>query len=117
MFWTDAPLPARISYWRVICLKKRRFRAGRLRDIPALTWLEEASCPPRATLEGHCRALIENYRDIVEFSPEKIRLSSPQGEIVLDGSEMCLAQVRPECLMVVGRIDSVSMPEGGAVHG
>ena len=64
-----------------------------------------------------CRALIENYRDIVEFSPEKIRLSSPQGEIVLDGSEMCLAQVRPECLMVVGRIDSVSMPEGGAVHG
>ena len=84
---------------------------------PALTWLEEASCPPRATLEGHCRALIENYRDIVEFSPEKIRLSSPQGEIVLDGSEMCLAQVRPECLMVVGRIDSVSMPEGGAVHG
>lgn len=101
----------------MICLKKRRFRAGRLRDIPALTWLEEASCPPRATLEGHCRALIENYRDIVEFSPEKIRLSSHQGEIVLVGAEMCLAQVRPECLMVVGRIDSVSMPEGGAVHG
>ena len=66
---------------------------------------------------GHCRALIENYRDIVEFSPEKIRLSSHQGEIVLAGAEMCLAQVRPECLMVVGRIDSVSMPEGGAVHG
>ena len=100
----------------MICLKKRRFHTGRSRDIPALTWLEEASCPPRATLEGRCRALIENYREIVEFSPERIRLSSRQGEIVLTGKALCLSQVRPECLMVLGHIDSVSMPEGGAVH-
>jgi len=84
--------------------------------MPALTWVDSADLP-RATLDGHSRALIENHTGIIEFTCEKLRLSSKLGEISVAGFGLCLAQVRQGCLIVRGRIDSVSMPDGGRCDG
>jgi len=91
----------------------RRRRA----DIPAISWIESAAALPRATLEGRSRALIENHTGIVEFSCERLRLSSRLGEISVTGAELELARVCPGSLMVLGRIDGVTMPEGGSCDG
>lgn len=82
----------------------------------ALTWVDSALLP-RATLEGRSRVLIENHTGIVEFTDEKLRLSSKLGEIYVAGFSLSLAQVREKCLIVEGRIDSVAMPDGGACNG
>ena len=87
------------------------------KDIPALDWLGAAGGAPRATLDGCGRALIENHTGIIEYTAEKLRLSSKYGEITVVGADICLSQVRADSLIAVGRIDSVIMPEGGSRDG
>ncbi len=94
----------------VILMRKFRKHSA---EVPALTWIDSANLP-RATLEGRSRVLIENHTGIIEFSSEKLRLASKLGEITVAGFDLGLAQVREKCLIVQGRIDSVSMPDGGA---
>ena len=103
----------RISFIRGDHMKHFRKRA----DIPALTWTEARGALPRATLDGSRRALIENHRGIIEFSCERIRLASALGEISVVGTGLCLSQVRKDCLIILGRIDSIIMPEGSACDG
>ena len=93
----------------------RKFRK-RASEVPALTWVSSANLP-RATLEGRTRVLIENHTGIVEFTEEKLRLSSKLGEIAVAGFGLSLAQVRERCLIAEGRIDSVTMPDGGFCDG
>lgn len=90
----------------------RKYRRKRA-DIPALEWIGPAGGQPRATLDGSRRALIENHTGIIEFSSEKLRLSSKAGEITVAGADISLSQVRSDSLIATGRIDSVTMPGGG----
>lgn len=85
-------------------------------DMPALRWADTADLP-RATLDGRARALIENHTGIIEFNCEKLRLSSRLGEITVSGDSLTLHQVCGRSLIVQGRIDSVTMPEGGRCDG
>ena len=94
----------------------RIFRRKRV-DIPALSFLESAGSIPRATLDGSDRALIENHTGIIEYTSEKLRLSSKHGEITVTGADIALSQVRSDSLIATGRIDSVSMPGGGMCDG
>ena len=94
----------------------RQFRKKRA-DIPALEWVNPAGSQPRATLDGSRRALIENHTGIIEYSSEKLRLASKSGEITVVGAELSLSQVRSDSLIATGRIDSVTMPDGGACDG
>lgn len=98
----------------VICVRAfvRKHSVARA-GIPALTWVDSAAGLPRATLDGHTRALIENHTGIIEFSTEKLRLASRLGEIVITGSDLSLSQVRAGSLIAQGRIESVTMPGGG----
>ena len=91
---------------------KGRSRQGRqTHRAPALEWLwTAAGNAARATLTGNRRALIENHTGILEFSPERIRLAAPNGEITVVGEAMQLAEVRPRALIVEGRIDAVELP-------
>ena len=84
------------------------------RRIPALEWLDEVSgVPARATLIGNRRVLIENHTGILEFTSERVRLSSKRGEIAVSGTELTLSEVRPHSLIVLGRIDAVEIPPEG----
>ena len=94
----------------------RIFRRKRI-DIPALSFLESAGSVPRATLDGSDRALIENHTGIIEYTSEKLRLSSKHGEITVTGADIALSQVRSDSLIATGRIDSISMPGGGMCDG
>lgn len=110
MLKTAAPAYA---LYGVICVKT--FSGKRSTD--ALTWLDAAAGLPRATLDGRTRVLIENYSCIIEYSCTKLRLSSKLGEIVVTGADLSLCQVRCASLIVQGRIDGVSIPEGGGCDG
>ena len=93
--------------------RKSRPRQGRTksRRAPALEWLwTAAGSTARATLTGNRRALIENHTGILEFTPERIRLAAPNGEITVVGDAMQLAEVRPRALIVEGRIEAVELP-------
>ncbi len=81
------------------------------RRAPALEWLwTAAGSTARATLTGNRRALIENHAGILEFTPERIRLAAPNGEITVVGDAMQIAEVRPRALIVEGRIEAVELP-------
>lgn len=86
-------------------------------DIPALSWLDSACGLPRATLDGSNRALIENHTGIIEYSCDKLRLSSKLGEITVTGRDLSLAQVRCDSIVATGQIDSIIMPGGGLCDG
>lgn len=82
---------------------------------PALEWLwDAAGNGARAVVTGGRRALIENHTGILEFSPERIRLAARDGEITVLGAQLQLAEVRPRSLIVLGRIDAVTLPGEGA---
>lgn len=101
----------------VICVKAFvRKRSAARPGIPVLAWIDSAAGLPRATLDGSTRALIENHTGIIEFSAEKLRLASRLGEIIVAGSDLSLSQVRAGSLIAQGRIDSVTMPDGGQKH-
>lgn len=105
------------ALYGVICVKAFAKRHAAARGIPALMWVDSAAGMPRATMDGRSRVLIENHTGIIEFSFEKLRLDSRLGEIVVTGSGLSLSQVRSASLIVQGRIDGVSMPEGGGCDG
>lgn len=84
------------------------------RRAPALEWLDDVSgFSVRATMTGSRRVLIENHTGILEFSPERVRLSSKHGEISVSGAALSLTEVRPRSLIVLGRIDAVELPPEG----
>ena len=91
-------------------MKKHR----RLRDVPALAWAWDATAP-RVTLEGREKALIENHTGILEYTPDTLCLSCPQGVIRVEGAELTVAQAHAGSLLAEGRIFRVLLP-GGELH-
>lgn len=89
-------------------------RAAR-RTVPAMEWLEDVSGKAaRTTAIGSRRLLVENYRGILEFSSERVRLNTGCGVILIEGSNLTLCDVRQDALIVHGEIHHVELPcEGG----
>ena len=81
------------------------------RPAPHLEWLREASGgEARISLVGRDRALVENHTGIVEFTPERVRLTAKKGEIAVLGQALQLHEVRPGALIVRGVISGVLLP-------
>ena len=81
----------------------------------ALEWVEEASgVKPRVLLSGGNSAMIENLTEIIEFSPERIRLMTRCGLLTLKGNGLTLCQVRPDALTISGCIAAIELPISGS---
>lgn len=66
---------------------------------------------PRITLLGDMQLYVENHRGIIEYTKEKIRISTSLGELLINGSGLVLRNIFPDEIAVDGKIEGVSFLE------
>lgn len=86
---------------------------NRMRELPA-ELAEKLDMPedilysaPKLSLVAGRRALIENHRGVLEYSPERIVVSLRRGKLCLSGTELWLKAMNGSELLVQGHIRSV----------
>ena len=81
---------------------------------PALEWVEDAAgqCA-RTTVIGSRSLLVENHTGLMDFTAERVRLSTARGPLCVSGSGLTLRDVRPDALVIRGSIAQVKLPCAG----
>jgi len=62
---------------------------------------------PKITLVGNKQLLVENYKGIIEYEDNKIRLKTHEGVIKLEGTNMIIKEITSEDIMVNGKISLI----------
>ncbi|MBO5484510.1 MAG: YabP/YqfC family sporulation protein [Lachnospiraceae bacterium] len=62
---------------------------------------------PVLTSYGRYRLCIENYRSILEYREEQIRIQTKTGKISVQGRNLGIAYYRDECMCIIGEISSI----------
>ena len=62
---------------------------------------------PLISLIGQEEVTIENYKGILEYSEESLRMGTSAGILLLEGQGLCLKQLSAECMVVTGRIEGL----------
>ncbi|NMA55522.1 MAG: sporulation protein YqfC [Firmicutes bacterium] len=60
---------------------------------------------PRVTIVGNVEITVENHRGVIEYSPTKLRLALPKGELLVCGQELVLVSLAQEEVVIRGRIN------------
>jgi sporulation protein YqfC len=63
---------------------------------------------PRITLLGNIQMIVENHRGIIEYTTERIRISTGVGELQVTGAGLTLRTIFPEEIAVDGQIGGIS---------
>lgn len=63
---------------------------------------------PLISLTGKEELIIENYKGIVEYGEEAMRVSTAAGVLRIEGKELMLKQLTSECIVVTGMIKGIS---------
>ncbi len=71
---------------------------------------------PRVVLRGDSLLFLENHKGVVEYSPNRLRIKTSLGIVIVDGEELVLSALGENDLMVTGLIRDIVFHEGGA-HG
>ena len=64
---------------------------------------------PRVTMVGNIEITLENHRGIIEYTPARLRLALPQGELIVSGNELILVSLAQEEVVIRGRIKSLEL--------
>ena len=59
---------------------------------------------PLISLIGREEVTIENYKGILEYSEETVRVGTAAGILCLSGKNLCLKQLSAECMVVTGTV-------------
>ena len=62
---------------------------------------------PLLSMTGREEVVLENYKGIVEYCEEVIRISTAVGVIRMTGKDLFLKQLTAECLVVTGKIETI----------
>ena len=62
---------------------------------------------PLISLIGREEVTIENYKGILEYDEEMVRIGTAAGVLRLTGKELCLKQLSAECMVVTGKIENI----------
>jgi len=62
---------------------------------------------PLISFVGREEVTIENYKGILEYGEELVRIGTAAGVLRLTGKGLCLKQLSAECMVVTGRIESL----------
>jgi sporulation protein YqfC len=62
---------------------------------------------PKIVIVGNIQLFIENHRGIIEYTPEGVRVSVGDGEVVIAGENLMLRNILPDELCVEGKIRSL----------
>ena len=66
---------------------------------------------PKVTLIGFNQILVENYKGIIEYDENYIRLSTSIGNIIIQGMDLNLNQITTDDIEVKGKIVSIELLE------
>ncbi len=62
---------------------------------------------PRITLIGNRQLFLENYKGIIEYEDNKVRIKTHEGVVSLEGSGILIKEITSEDIMVTGTISSI----------
>ena len=62
---------------------------------------------PLISFIGREEVAIENYKGILEYSEETVRVGTAAGILELNGRSLCLKQLSAECMVVTGQVESM----------
>ena len=62
---------------------------------------------PLISFIGQEEVTIENYKGILEYSEETVRIGTAAGVLRLEGQGLCLKQLSAECMVVTGRVEKM----------
>lgn len=68
---------------------------------------EVASDRPKITTVGRKEVFVENYKGIIEFTNEKVRINSNHGIITITGGNMKIKEITSEDIIIVGDIGNI----------
>ncbi|HOQ37145.1 MAG TPA: sporulation protein YqfC [Acetivibrio sp.] len=62
---------------------------------------------PKITMFGDRNLLVENYKGIIEYDDNKIRINTGKGIIKVTGEKLVIKEITQEDLMIDGDIDTL----------
>ena len=62
---------------------------------------------PLVTVIGNEEINIENYKGVIEYSPEKIRINTECGVLKINGEKLSFKQITSENIIVTGVIQKL----------
>ncbi len=62
---------------------------------------------PKLTMIGNTSLVIENYKGVIEYDMEKIRLNTGIGIIRIGGKGLVIKEITSEDIMVQGKIENL----------
>ncbi len=62
---------------------------------------------PLITFTGRTNMSIENYKNIVEYSQKRIRISTTDGVITIDGINLSLKELTKNLIVIDGKISNL----------
>lgn len=77
-----------------------RSRITSIFDLPGDVVLDVA----RVTLVGDVQMAVENHRGLIEYTPGRIVIGVPKGQIAVEGEELRIGSITPEEIILMGRI-------------
>jgi sporulation protein YqfC len=77
--------------------------AAEMLDVPKDSVLDV----PRITLIGGLQLYVENYRGIVEFRDDLLRLALSEGQLHVNGKELVIKQIFPTEVVIEGSISGI----------
>lgn len=77
--------------------------AAEMLDVPKDSVLDL----PRITLIGGLQVFVENYRGVIEFRDDLLRLRLTQGELQVYGKELMLKTIFPTEVVIEGSISGI----------
>ena len=62
---------------------------------------------PLISLVGQEEVTIENYKGILEYGEEIVRIGTAAGTLQISGKKLCLKQLSAECMVVTGWVEEL----------
>lgn len=62
---------------------------------------------PKITIYGNNNVLIENYKGIIEYENERLRINTKEGIIRVVGKKLFIKEITSEDLLIYGELTSV----------
>lgn len=62
---------------------------------------------PKMTLVGNGDMMLENYKSIIEYDNDRIRINTGIGVVRITGSRLCIREITSEDIIISGEINGL----------
>lgn len=68
---------------------------------------------PKLTMIGNCDIMIENYKGVVEYGSDRLRINTSSGIIKISGTGLLIREITSEDIIVSGAIHTLEFVSAG----